>query len=37
MLEVLNPATEEVLERLEPADSADADAAVASAKAAFPK
>jgi acyl-CoA reductase-like NAD-dependent aldehyde dehydrogenase len=37
MLEVLNPATEEVLERLEPSDSADADAAVARAKAAFPK
>jgi acyl-CoA reductase-like NAD-dependent aldehyde dehydrogenase len=37
MLEVLNPATEEVLERLEPADAADADAAVARAKAAFPK
>jgi len=37
MLEVLNPATEEVLERLEPSDPADADAAVARAKAAFPK
>jgi betaine-aldehyde dehydrogenase len=37
MLEVLNPATEEVLGRLEPADAADADAAVARAKAAFPK
>ena len=35
MLEVLNPATEEVLERLEPA-AAEADAAVARAKAAFP-
>ena len=37
MLEVINPATEEVLERLEPATSGDADAAVARAKAAFPK
>ena len=39
MLEVLNPATEEVLERLEPAAAAaaEADAAVARAKAAFPK
>jgi acyl-CoA reductase-like NAD-dependent aldehyde dehydrogenase len=37
MLEVLNPATEEVIERLEPATEADADAAVARAKAAFPK
>ena len=37
MLEVLNPTTEEVLERLEPAAAAEADAAVARAKAAFPK
>ena len=37
MLEVLTPATEEVLERLEPADAADADAAVACAKAYLPK
>ena len=37
MLEVLNPATEEVLERLEPADANAADAAVARAKAAFDK
>ncbi len=37
MLEVINPATEEVLERLEPATASDADAAVARAKAAFPK
>jgi acyl-CoA reductase-like NAD-dependent aldehyde dehydrogenase len=37
MLEVLNPATEEVVERLEPATEVDADAAVARAKAAFPK
>src|SRR5918997_3485357 len=37
MLEVLNPATEEVVERLEPATEEDADAAVARAKAAFPK
>ena len=37
MLEVLNPATEEVVERLEPATAEDADAAVARAKAAFPK
>ncbi len=36
MLEVLNPATEEVVERLEPATEADADAAVARAKRAFP-
>ena len=35
MLEVLNPATEEVVERLEPASEADADAAVARAKGAF--
>src|SRR5215218_5496392 len=37
MLEVLNPATEEVVERLEPATEEDAGAAVARAKAAFPK
>ena len=37
MLEVLNPATEEVLRSLEPATAADADAAVARAKSAFPK
>lgn len=37
MLEVLNPATEEVLERLDLATVEDADAAVARAKAAFPK
>ena len=36
MLEVLNPATEEVVERLQPATEADADAAVARAKNAFP-
>ena len=36
MLEVLNPATEEVVERLEPATEEDADAAVARAKKAFP-
>ena len=37
MLEVLNPATEEVLEKLEPATADDTDAAVARAKAAYPK
>jgi len=37
LLEVLNPATEEVLERLDLATVEDADAAVARAKAAFPK
>jgi betaine-aldehyde dehydrogenase len=37
MLEVLNPATGEVVERLEQATSEEADAAVARAKAAFPK
>ncbi|MGB3634417.1 MAG: aldehyde dehydrogenase family protein [Rubrobacteraceae bacterium] len=37
MLEVINPATEEVLEQLEPATAGDADAAVARAKAAYPK
>jgi betaine-aldehyde dehydrogenase len=37
MLEVLNPATEEVVERLEPATEEDADNAVARAKKAFPK
>ena len=36
MLEVLNPATEEVVEWLEPATEEDADVAVARAKAAFP-
>jgi acyl-CoA reductase-like NAD-dependent aldehyde dehydrogenase len=37
LLEVLNPATEEVVEKLEPATERDADAAVARAKEAFPK
>ena len=37
MLEVINPATEEVLERLEPATAGDADAAIARAKSAYPK
>lgn len=37
MLEVVNPATEEVLRRLEPASEEDADRAVARAKEAFPK
>src|SRR5215208_2077491 len=37
MLEVLNPATEEVVEKLEPATEEDADAAVARAKRAFPE
>jgi betaine-aldehyde dehydrogenase len=37
LLEVLNPATEEVLRSLEPATAGDADAAVARAKSAFPK
>ena len=36
MLEILNPATEEVVERIEPATAEDADAAVARAKKAFP-
>jgi acyl-CoA reductase-like NAD-dependent aldehyde dehydrogenase len=36
LLEILNPATEEVVERLEPATAHDADAAVASARKAFP-
>src|SRR5918912_1490164 len=36
MLEILNPATEEVVERLEPATEGDADAAVARAREAFP-
>src|SRR5829696_2586795 len=36
MLEVLNPATEEVVESLEPATEGDADAAVARAREAFP-
>jgi acyl-CoA reductase-like NAD-dependent aldehyde dehydrogenase len=35
MLQVVNPATEEVVARLEPAGAEDADAAVARAKAAF--
>jgi acyl-CoA reductase-like NAD-dependent aldehyde dehydrogenase len=37
MLEVLNPATEEVVERLDQATEEDADAAIARAKEAFPK
>src|SRR5215217_4090618 len=37
MLEVLNPATEEVVEKLELATEEDADAAIARAKKAFPK
>jgi acyl-CoA reductase-like NAD-dependent aldehyde dehydrogenase len=37
MLEVLNPATEEVVERLEQATEDDTDAAIARAKKAFPK
>lgn len=37
MLEIINPATEQVLQRLESATTEDADAAVARAKAAFPK
>jgi acyl-CoA reductase-like NAD-dependent aldehyde dehydrogenase len=36
MLEVLNPATEEVVERLEPATEGDADSAVTRARDAFP-
>jgi betaine-aldehyde dehydrogenase len=36
LLEILNPATEEVVERIEPATAQDADAAVARAKKAFP-
>jgi acyl-CoA reductase-like NAD-dependent aldehyde dehydrogenase len=36
LLEILNPATEEVVERIEPATARDADAAVARAKKAFP-
>jgi betaine-aldehyde dehydrogenase len=36
LLEILNPATEEVVERIEPATAQDADAAVARAKRAFP-
>jgi acyl-CoA reductase-like NAD-dependent aldehyde dehydrogenase len=36
MLEVLNPATEEVVESLEPAAEDDADAAIARAREAFP-
>src|SRR3712207_2246231 len=37
MLEVLNPATEEVVKRLDQATEEDADAAIARAKEAFPK
>ncbi|MGH3087128.1 MAG: aldehyde dehydrogenase family protein [Rubrobacteraceae bacterium] len=37
MLEVINPANEEVITALEPATVAEADAAVSRAKAAFPK
>ena len=37
MLEILNPATGEVVERIEPATAEDADRAVARAKEAFPK
>ncbi len=37
MLEVLNPATAEVLERIEQATAEDTDAAIARAKEAFPK
>jgi acyl-CoA reductase-like NAD-dependent aldehyde dehydrogenase len=37
LLNILNPANEKLLERLEPATESDADAAVARAKAAFPK
>jgi acyl-CoA reductase-like NAD-dependent aldehyde dehydrogenase len=36
LLEILNPATEEVVERLEPATAEDADVAVSRAKKAFP-
>src|SRR3712207_7633069 len=36
MLEILNPATEEVVESLEPAAEGDADAAIARARDAFP-
>jgi acyl-CoA reductase-like NAD-dependent aldehyde dehydrogenase len=36
LLEILNPSTEEVVERIEPATAEDADAAVARAKNAFP-
>ncbi len=36
MLEILNPATEEVVDRIEPATAEDADRAVARAKKAFP-
>src|SRR5215211_5292758 len=36
MLEVINPATEEVVERLEPATEHNADAAIARAREAFP-
>ena len=37
MLEILNPATEEVVEKIDPATAEDADDAVARAKKAFPK
>src|SRR3712207_7523517 len=37
MLEVLNPATEEVVKRLDQATEEDADAAIARAKEAFPR
>ena len=37
MLDILNPATEEILKSLEPATVADTDRAVARVKAAFPK
>ena len=36
MLEVLNPATEEVVDRLEPATEGDADAAIVRAREAYP-
>ncbi len=36
MVDVINPATEEVIERLESATAEDTDAAIARAKAAFP-
>ena len=37
MIEVINPATEEVLERLEPASREEVDAAVERARDAFPQ
>ncbi|MDQ3658136.1 MAG: aldehyde dehydrogenase family protein, partial [Actinomycetota bacterium] len=37
MLEVVNPATGEVVERIEKSTAQDADAAIARAKKAFPK